>query len=345
MNRVTVEFETITPLFTGDAWGSCTELKPSSIMGSLRFWFEVYCHFAGIDVKEKEELKDIDYQKILKNLKKDIDSGKVIDDIDKYVFDRLPLTLSSKIFGCTGWKSRIEIESIRYLDDYCFWNRLNLPSKIIPSKNWFFAKPYFFGKFEIIFKINNIVLNDFLFLLSFMNDYGYLGGKNNIGYGRVKINKIIVDGEANLLKFNDNILQKSNLDLSVRAFEIIKKILGVESFYCQTERDFDNKVNNLPQKIILLVTENTQNQDYQQLTKQLIEKKIELRNCLRAKRDFNHNKWTNIRHYIFGTTSGESNVTKVIPYFNAIKNNDQWKINEYGFLSIVGIKTFGEKNE
>ena len=381
MEKVKVEFETITPIFTGDAWGKNSEIKASSVMGSLRFWFEVYCHFTGIDVKEKEELKDKDYQRILQNLKKDIDDGKDIDDIDKYIFDRLPLTLSSKIFGCTGWKSQTEIESIRYLDDYCFGNRLNLPSKIIPSKNWFFAKPYFFGKFEVIFKVNSIVLNDFLFLLSFMNDYGYIGGKNNIGYGRVKIDKLIIDNKNhNLEVFKNRILQKYTINLSTQSFNIIKEILGVESFYCQTERDFDNKVNNLPQKVILLVTENTQNQDYQHLTEQLIEKKIKLRNCLRHncekifkekcfenkkfKKDneieCNDNKkikcqkfynispykeWKNFRHYIFGTTSGESNATKVIPYFNAIKNNDQWKINEYGFLSIVGIKTFGERNE
>ena len=315
----------------------------------MRFWFEVYCHFIGIEVKEKEELKNKDYQKILKSLKKDIDNGKNIDDIDKYIFDKLSLTLSSKIFGCTGWKSRIEIEDIRYLNNYCFGNKLNLPNKIINNKRWFFSNPYFFGKFELAFKVDKSILSDFLLLLSFMNDYGYLGGKNNIGYGRVKINKLRINYENHDLEaFSNSILERKNLNLSTQPFNIIKEILGVESFFCQNERDFDNKTKNLPQKIILLTIQNTQNQNYQQLTKKLIEKKIELRNCLRAKKESNRNiqnKWKNFRHYMFGTTNGESNATKIIPYFNAKKDNTQWKISEYGFLSIVGIKTFGENNE
>ena len=348
MVKIVVEFETITPIYTGDAWGKNSEIKASSVMGSLRFWFEVYCHFAGIDIKENEELKDKDYQKILKNLKKDIEETN-IDNIDKYIFNKLPLTLPSKIFGCTGWKSRIEIEGIKYLNNYCFGNRLNLPNKIINNKRWFFSNPYFFGKFEIIFKFDSNVLNNFLLLLSFMNDYGYLGGKNNIGYGRVKINKLRINNENHDLEaFLNSILERKNLNLFTQSFNIIKEILGVKNFFCQTERDFDNKVNNLPQKVILLTTKNTQNKNYQQLTKELIEKKIELRNCLRAKKESNRNiqnKWKNFRHYIFGTTSGESNATKIIPYFNAKKDNTQWKISEYGFLSIVGIKTFGENNE
>jgi CRISPR-associated protein Cmr1 len=46
--EIAVKFETITPLYTGDAWQNCKEIKPSSIMGSLRFWFEVLCYFNEI---------------------------------------------------------------------------------------------------------------------------------------------------------------------------------------------------------------------------------------------------------------------------------------------------------
>jgi len=40
--EIKVKFETITPLWTGDAWGENSTIRPSSIIGSLRFWFEVY---------------------------------------------------------------------------------------------------------------------------------------------------------------------------------------------------------------------------------------------------------------------------------------------------------------
>ena len=48
MTDVKVTFKTITPLWTGNAWRGCKEIRPSSILGSLRFWFEVLCYFNGV---------------------------------------------------------------------------------------------------------------------------------------------------------------------------------------------------------------------------------------------------------------------------------------------------------
>ena len=59
INTYKVTFRTVTPLYFGDAWMKNTVLRASSIMGSLRFWFEVICYFAGIttnaDYKGKEQ--------------------------------------------------------------------------------------------------------------------------------------------------------------------------------------------------------------------------------------------------------------------------------------------------
>jgi len=213
MKKVKVEFETITPIFTGDAWGKNSEIKASSVMGSLRFWFEVYCHFAGIDVKEKEELKEKDYQKILKSLKKDIDDDKNIEDIDKYIFDKLPLTLSSKIFGCTGWKSRIEIEQIVFkkrtikANDFDY-NYLHSQDN---NTKWWTKKVLYdnqnqidvFENIVLELKIDNNVLNDVKKFFKFYQDEPILiGGKKAFGFGFVKL--------------------KSNLDLSDIDIEIKK---------------------------------------------------------------------------------------------------------------------------
>jgi len=107
MEKIRVDFETITPIWTGDAWGENSELKASSIMGSLRFWFEVYCHFSGIEVKEKEEL---DYNKFIKK-RKNIDN---IGRSDNEILENMNLSLASRIFGCTGWRSQIEIDEISF---------------------------------------------------------------------------------------------------------------------------------------------------------------------------------------------------------------------------------------
>lgn len=58
INEYTVHFETLTPLRAGDAWfQNKAPLKASSIMGSLRFWFEVICYFGGITKKEDYTIK------------------------------------------------------------------------------------------------------------------------------------------------------------------------------------------------------------------------------------------------------------------------------------------------
>ncbi len=50
--KVKITFKTITPLWTGDAWQENKEIRPSSLIGSLRFWFEVICYFAEICDKQ-----------------------------------------------------------------------------------------------------------------------------------------------------------------------------------------------------------------------------------------------------------------------------------------------------
>ena len=40
MKTIKVTFNTLTPLWTGDAWGECRELKLTGIIGSLRWQFE-----------------------------------------------------------------------------------------------------------------------------------------------------------------------------------------------------------------------------------------------------------------------------------------------------------------
>ncbi|GAB6161042.1 hypothetical protein JCM12298_02010 [Desulfothermus naphthae] len=44
---IKVTFKTLTPLWTGDAWGESNELKLTGIIGSLRWWFEALVRGMG----------------------------------------------------------------------------------------------------------------------------------------------------------------------------------------------------------------------------------------------------------------------------------------------------------
>ena len=219
MERVKVEFETITPIWTGNAWGKCNEIKPTSIMGSLRFWFEVYCYFIGIDVKEhnKESLDYNWFKSTLEKTLKGVIENKNIQEIDtqKIAFEIIKekLTLPSCVFGCTGWKSRVEIESINF-DKKTLRDNFDYISFHSQDNNtrWWTKKILFNNRREIeIFenvtvelKIDNNVLNDFKKFIKFYEEKPILiGGKKTFGFGFVKL--------------------KSNLDLSdIKDIEIKK---------------------------------------------------------------------------------------------------------------------------
>lgn len=243
--KIKVEFEAITPVFTGDAWSKCSELKPSSIIGSLRFWFEVYCHFARIEVKYEESL---DYKKFLKKLKEKIikhqNNNQDIDleEISDEILSQMGISLPSRIFGCTGWKSRVEIENIKYdlntlkLDD--------IDTEFLINTDFWTKKVLFNGKKElkyieniqVDFKISPNFKDEFLRFLKFYEDkFILLGGKKSFGFGFVKLK---YENLRDLNEYNENIRDEQiviwdSLDIKEIAKDKIKnkKILGYNIKY------------------------------------------------------------------------------------------------------------------
>ncbi len=120
--EVKVVFETITPLWTGDAWQENSEIRPSSLMGSLRMAFSKYCEEKGIDncrgMLNEKGVVDEKFKN--KKLKKYITSFDI-----KKILEKEKVSLESQLFGCQGWKSRITIKSInakkkKYLESITF---------------------------------------------------------------------------------------------------------------------------------------------------------------------------------------------------------------------------------
>jgi len=146
--EIKVTFETITPLYTGDAWQEFKEIRPSSLIGSLRFWFEVICYFGGVCSKEEFNNEQGRFERIV-----DSDTGKSENGIKNEKFKKLLLKhgtdfygqiealkefkipVPAIIFGTTGWKGLIEINGVKPIKDYYFGNKLNLQYKFFVSKN------------------------------------------------------------------------------------------------------------------------------------------------------------------------------------------------------------------
>jgi len=90
-NQLKVELRTLTPLWTGDAYRECNELKLTGIVGSLRWWFEALVR--GMGYKACDSSGDNKCKLEIKNP----------DDILKIYEKICPACF---LFGTTGWKSR-----------------------------------------------------------------------------------------------------------------------------------------------------------------------------------------------------------------------------------------------
>lgn len=357
MIKQKVSFETITPLFTGDVNQKMTEIRPASIMGSLRFWFDVICHFSGINGNfkyDKDKKKKI---KIHEEYLKILNTDEQVYDHD--ICNKLMLTPTEYYFGNTGWKSKIGIEAINPLKNWPIGNKLNLPFGIKYCdreqrwKNllrmdrscnqrdfhcWFFEIPYFWGSFEISFNVESRRIKDnILFpLLNFIQEYGFLGGKNNIGFGRVKVlekdvtsNPITVCGipidkhkylcekelEYDKLKLFKDILL--NVKKSDDYMQISKKIQVINVTNYQVNKN--ELIGNL----------------YLELIKNLLLKKMNLR------RKISDDK---LRHKIFGSTrEKDTEASKIIPFIQK-NENEQFVGNLISFAGILSLEE-GDKHE
>jgi CRISPR-associated protein Cmr1 len=286
-------------------------------MGSLRFWFEVISYFSGVCSKEdfnksngrfEKEVNQDKFKKKQDEFKKKLKSNGTDVKSQIEILRGMDIPVPSIIFGTTGWRSLIEIKKINVQTDGDF-PKCNFPEgkqefnelkykkiinreekKITPS--WYFKKG-FWGKFEVVFKVEeNIKDTIFLPLLAFMDEYGYWGGKWNIGYGRLKIREVKQNNDTkddwkSNKKFNFSFGNEGDKEV-----DLSKYLKLVDSFndLCQIQGSNNNDKN------IKILYAQIQNQDLKEVIKELI--KIKAKERAQNK---NNGGDTEERHKIFGT--------------------------------------------
>jgi len=342
--EIKVQFETITPLWTGDAWMENNEIRPSSLIGSLRFWFEVICYFGGVCSE-----KDFDEKK--GRFEKDIKNDEIKERLLKHGTDfngqiaalkELKVPIPAIIFGTTGWGSLIEIKAINNQNNQNSTNNYPFPINRVEFEElkykkdnkeikpaWYFKKG-FWGNFEVVFRVPAEIKETIFFpLLNFMDKYGYWGGGWNIGYGRLKVLSV---------NSQDNSWQKNEFDFS--NIDKNKKI------YIEENDSEENKIVELVKETNLLTNKNPKikhwkhngcNLPVKDMLRNLIIEKANLRRSLNDQKE---------RHYIFGKTGniqGEDlpQGSKILPYINRLDNNSY----DCGLLSIAGILNLYKEQE
>lgn len=230
MQLLKVKLRTLTPIWTGDVDKNSKIIKETSLIGSLRWWFEGLVRGVGGFVCEPIEGKGCK-----------LDSFENLDEICN----------ACEYFGCTGWSRRFRMTctALDHLPLFFVTNRYmytltgNWLMRIFNGKKE--TRPTYGGRQETFFKFENDTLwsNDFVlsfsstdvrtyektknlisFLLYFISKFGALGAKAQNGFGQVEI----IDG-----------LEKDSVN---KGLELIKQMRGnkprngkfdISSFFCR----------------------------------------------------------------------------------------------------------------
>jgi len=187
--EIKVTFETLTPLWTGDAWRKCDQLKLTGILGSLRWWFEALVR--GMGYKACDSTGD----KCQVEIKNPEDVLNIQEKICPVCY----------LFGTTGWKSRfsVSVENNNLLKSY----NGKVLVRINRGKNWYYESGLMGDvglKFnydeniilgvlkeqnedEKILTLKDLFPSILKILLYLVSEHGMLGAKTSMGYGVVKI--------------------------------------------------------------------------------------------------------------------------------------------------------------
>jgi len=246
MAEIKVTFNTITPLWTGDAWEKNSEIRPSSLMGSLRFWFAFYWKVVKDGITENENLRCLEnpknnktFENILKN--KILTSSSFDEAVDKTLED-LKLSVPSRIFGCTGWKSRVKIEILNFKEENLKFDELD-SSFLINTKFWIKKTLFndrqnepleFFKDVEVKLITAEYWWNKYLKeFFEFLKDKLILvGGKNSFGFGFVNLQCEDIYHNNSFSSINNRmIIYKILVNYNEVNYNESKKILGFNFKY------------------------------------------------------------------------------------------------------------------
>lgn len=100
---ITVGLETLTPLWTGDAFSKTAEIKASSILGTIRWWYEIICRSLGMRVCDGKHLEKCNLKR--KEFLKDLIKDRPIDE----ALDNQNICPVCRLFGCNGWAGKIKL--------------------------------------------------------------------------------------------------------------------------------------------------------------------------------------------------------------------------------------------
>lgn len=181
MESLSILIRTLTPLWTGGISNTATRLHETGILGSLRWWYEVIERGLGRRVcdtiKQKCELSGVGLQRY----------KKVQQQGWWEALEKAGMCDVCKIFGTTGWRRQFDLvvlqDKTRLAWDDDITLNIRPPQR---TRGWFLPAGRI-GTFTLRIQGSAKVIERLAFLLLFLESWGALGAKNQLGYGFFKI--------------------------------------------------------------------------------------------------------------------------------------------------------------
>ncbi|SDN71628.1 CRISPR-associated protein, Cmr1 family [Desulfonauticus submarinus] len=324
---INVNFNTLTPLWTGDAWGKCDELKLTGIIGSLRWWFEALVRGMGYNACDSTR------DKCQVEVKNPEDVLKIHEKICPVCY----------LFGTTGWKSRFSVSVIKDESILSKPYHGRIVVNINGGKSWYYDSGLM-GEVTLKFQYDETILKETFssilrILLYLISEYGMLGAKTSMGYGIVKFkindNDISVT-EDDWENFKDylNFFDKTE-NLKEDEKKRQKELPNIQDFFFvkfKVSGIIDNVINNVKEffsyqdGIIETDTINKWKDKNWCITSPVVRKSIRKE----IKKKFKGNNA--LRHFLMGKVAGKNTKFSAIQVSHVYKNNNRLESRIYGWL-------------
>lgn len=168
MADLVVRIRSLTPLWTGGVGGTMDRLHETGILGSLRWWYEAIVRGLGNEACDSTSNDKCRYE-------------------ENRGSPERQLCHACYVFGTTGWKRRFSLEIV---EDQTrpIWTSSSFLN-VCPSgrKRGWYLPPGRMGEFTLKLRGEDPALQQMASLLLFLEHWGHLGAKPQLGYGIFEI--------------------------------------------------------------------------------------------------------------------------------------------------------------
>ncbi|RKZ00646.1 MAG: type III-B CRISPR module RAMP protein Cmr1 [Candidatus Hydrothermota bacterium] len=186
LETLEIKIKTLTPLWTGGVDTTMDRIHETGIMGSLRWWYEAIVRGLGGSACDPTEHACELAGKRLRRYKNALKEGK-----DWWTaLDEAGICDACKVFGTTGWRRRFRLEIVEDNTEP-LWEPKDKMLNIRPpgrTRGWYLP-PGRMGSLTLKFTGEPRVLSLIASIFLFLEKWGSIGAKPQLGYGVFEIER------------------------------------------------------------------------------------------------------------------------------------------------------------